>query len=59
MNIRSLFERKPKGPSVPVVADGYAVQRRLDVDALDACVGGRTQTDGVDCYLHSEQPRDH
>ncbi len=31
----------------------------LDLDALDECVGGRGDAEGVGCYVHSTQSKVH
>jgi hypothetical protein len=60
MNLKSLFSRKPKTPIAERAPDTErSPVGSLDLDALDACVGGRAETDGVGCYLRSEQPRVH
>jgi hypothetical protein len=55
MNIRQLFAKKPP----PAQPSSGTAPRRLDVDALDHCVGGRMETDGVACYLRSTPPPQH
>jgi hypothetical protein len=60
MNLRSLFTKKQTS-AVPSERRGEEARshERLDLDLLDACVGGRSETDGVGCYAHSSQPRVH
>ena len=60
MNLKSLFSRKSSQPaprSEPTRE--HAPASRLDLDALDACVGGRAETDGVGCYARTVQQRVH
>ena len=59
MNFRNPFSKKVKESNGDVRAQSRAPSLALSVDALDACVGGRASTEGVDCYMQSEQSRSH
>jgi len=60
MNLRSLFTKKSTSPAVSERRGEEAqTHERLDMDSLDSCVGGRSETDGVGCYARSSQPRVH
>jgi hypothetical protein len=55
MNIRQLFAKK----SAPQSNRQPSETLKIDACALDACVGGRMETDGVGVYLRSTESRAH
>jgi hypothetical protein len=59
MNFRTLFTRKSHHASATASGNERLPEGPLDLDTLDACVGGRVDMHGVDCYAHSTQPRSH
>ena len=59
MNIKSLFSRKSKTMVAPQQIERRGSSAKLDVDALDTCVGGRGPTDGVGCYMQGDQSQVH
>lgn len=59
MNIKALFSKKRTMQPEPKANAMRAPDAKLDLDALDACVGGRADDDGVGCYARSIQPRTH
>ncbi len=56
MKLKSLFSRKPVA-STADPALRQTEEARLDLDALDACVGGRVDEQGVGCYGRADQAR--
>jgi len=59
MNLKNLFSRKSNTTAAPDRIERRGPSAKLDVDALDACVGGRGPTDGVGCYMQGDQSRVH
>jgi hypothetical protein len=60
MKLRDLFSRKPEVNTIAVEpAEIIGSTVKLDLDALDACVGGKADTDGVGCYVHSTRSNVH
>ena len=57
MRLRDLFSRKSGERAPTKSSDPSPDVRRLDLSALDECVGGRAATDGIGCYMQSEQHR--
>jgi len=58
MKLRDWFRKQPSEAAGSEPVETTTTIARLDLDALDACVGGRTETEGVGCYARSTQPRD-
>lgn len=58
MNLRNLFSKKATRPSPPAAVE-MGRETKLDLAALDGCVGGRMETNGVDCYVRSTQTPAH
>jgi hypothetical protein len=56
MKLRRLFVRDSTDDAPADPIDAAAPSTQLDLDALDDCIGGRAETDGVGCYAHSTQP---
>jgi hypothetical protein len=59
MNLKNLFGRKATPAPVSLRPSAEISAKKLDADSLDDCVGGRTETNGVGCYLGTAQPRVH
>jgi hypothetical protein len=57
MVFRNPFSRKSGNPTQAKPEEAPPSVQRLDASALDACVGGRAATDGIGCYVQSEQHR--
>jgi hypothetical protein len=54
MRIKLLFERKSR--AVELAAPQPP---KLPLEALDQCVGGRLETEGVGCYVRTDAPPSH
>lgn len=59
MKLKDLFMTKPQRTAQPDERQTIAPNTTLDLDALDDCVGGRAETDGVGCYVNFTQPSAH
>jgi hypothetical protein len=62
MKLKELFSKTPTqvaSSESAQVNNGSSASAKLDLDALDDCVGGRAETEGVGCYLNSTKPRLH
>jgi hypothetical protein len=59
MNLKYLFSKKSTHAKSSADVRVSATLSKLDIDALDSCVGGRASAEGVGCYLQSEQSRVH
>jgi hypothetical protein len=56
---KDLFTIKRGQTDPPAETQSSAPHAALELDALDDCVGGRSETDGVGCYVHSTQSTAH
>jgi hypothetical protein len=59
MNMKALFSKKSTLQSEPKANATRTPDAKLDFEALDACVGGRADDEGVGCYARSIQSRAH
>jgi hypothetical protein len=59
MKFKDLFTKKSTETATSEQAPPVASNAHLNLDALDDCVGGRAETEGVGCYALSTQPRLH
>jgi len=59
MKLKDLFGRKRDQEPAEQVSTTHAPTAKLDLDLLDDCVGGQSDTEGVGCYVRSTQPRIH
>lgn len=59
MNLKSLFTKRSNKSTNPEGLIEGASENALDMDSLDACVGGRVDSHGIDCYAYTTQPRVH
>lgn len=55
LNFRHLFAKK----APPKAEPSHSALPKMDLSAMDHCVGGRMETDGVGCYLRSVPPPAH
>jgi hypothetical protein len=59
MKLRDIFfGSKGTNPASSEPAKSAATSVKLDFDALDDCVGGKPDVEGVGCYVRSTQPHD-
>jgi hypothetical protein len=53
----NLFSRRSRDSVPAKTAEVRAPATKLDASALDECVGGRAATEGIGCYMQSDQQR--
>jgi hypothetical protein len=56
MKLKELLAMNLSPAPQPEAELSMTVNMALDLEALDDCVGGRAETEGVGCYVHSDQP---
>ncbi len=59
MKFKNLFRTKKREISVSSRHADQPPMHKIDLDSLDACVGGRGETEGVGCYMQSGRTGAH